>query len=75
MVCQIISIDSHTLQENLLCPKCKEHIVPVNDLACCAYCNTITVESFCLESNVGPTVCSIEDNSKVNLTTQFNLLQ
>ena len=36
----------------------------------------MTIESFGLnESTVRLPVCSIEDNSKVNLTTQFNLLQ
>lgn len=64
------------MRQKLLCPKCKKEVVSADDLACCEYCNAMTVEPFCLkENNVRFVVCSVEDNSKVFLTIPFNLLQ
>ena len=59
-----------------LCPKCQKEVIPFNDVVCCEYCNKMTVEPFCLKENsMRFTVFLVEDNSKVHLTTPFNLLQ
>ena len=76
MMCKSI-INLHTLRQKLLYPKCKKEVVPVDDQPYSEYCHTMIFESFWLKenkNNVGFTVCSVEDNSKVHLTTPFNLL-